>query len=210
MIDAIALESAHLLGDALAAAHRLRYQIFVERQKYHVSSRRGMEWDQFDTPGAVYLLWRDDALRVRAVTRLIPTALPYMMRELWPDLAGGHDLPVREDVWEVSRLGIDRTLDPEVRERILGELFCGLAEYGLAHGIREYLCVTLPQVVDHALLRAGVAAERLGKSARLGRLPVVAVRLSVSLEGLRRLRRYHRISGPVLRIAGEAAVAEAA
>ena len=209
MIDAISLESAHLLGDALAAAHRLRFRIFVERQKYQVPSRRGMEWDQFDTPGAVYLLWRDEARRVRAVARLIPTDLPYMIRELWPHLAGGHDLPVCEDVWEVSRVGIDRTLDPEVRARILGELFCGLAEFGLANGIREYLCVTLAQVVDHALLRAGVAAERMGEPVRLGRLPVVAVRLPVSHEGLRRLRRYHRIGGAVLRVAGEA-VARAA
>ena len=43
----------------------------------------------------------------------------------------------------------------------------------------------------------------------MGRLPVVAVRLPVNHEGLRRLRRYHRIGGAVLRVAGEA-VARAA
>jgi N-acyl-L-homoserine lactone synthetase len=209
MIDAISLETAHLLGDALPAAHRLRYRIFIERQKYQVPSYRGMEWDQFDTPAAIYLLWRDDALRVRAVARLIPTVLPYMIRELWPHLAPEYDLPARMDVWEVSRLGIDRVLNHEVRARILGEIFCGLAEYGLVNGIREYLCVTPAQIVDHAMLRAGVNVERLGEPTRLGRLPVVAVRLPVSLDGLRRLRRYHRIAGPVLRVAGEV-VAQAA
>ena len=35
-----------------------------------------------------------------------------MIRELWPHLADGYDLPQCEDVWEVSRLGIDRDLDP--------------------------------------------------------------------------------------------------
>jgi acyl homoserine lactone synthase len=50
MIDAISLETAHLLGDALPSAYRLRHRIFIERQKYDVPSHRGMEWDQFDTP----------------------------------------------------------------------------------------------------------------------------------------------------------------
>ena len=57
MIDAISLETAHLLGDALPSAHRLRHRIFIGRQKYAVPSHRGMEWDQFDTPAAVYMLW---------------------------------------------------------------------------------------------------------------------------------------------------------
>jgi hypothetical protein len=29
MIDAISLETAHLLGDALPSAHRLRHRIFI-------------------------------------------------------------------------------------------------------------------------------------------------------------------------------------
>ena len=50
MIDAISLETAHLLGDALPSAHRLRHRIFVERQKYDVPRRRGMEWDSSIRP----------------------------------------------------------------------------------------------------------------------------------------------------------------
>lgn len=205
MIDAISLETAHLLGDALPDAHRLRYRIFIERQGYEVPSWRAMEWDQFDTPRAVYLLWRDETARARAVARLIPTSAPYMIRELWPELVESQELPVRDDVWEVSRVGIDRNLDPACRARVLGELACAFAEFGLRCGVSEYLFVTASRVIAGAIEDAGVPAERLGGIRRLGRWPVVAARSRVTWEALGRLRRHHRVPGRVLRIAGEEA-----
>jgi acyl homoserine lactone synthase len=206
MIDAISLETAHLLGDALPSAHRLRHRIFVERQKYDVPRHRGMEWDQFDTPAAMYMVWRDKAAVVRAVARLIPTTLPYMIQQLWPELVRGGEIPSRDDVWEVTRLGIDRELDPSHRARICGELFCAVAEFGLKRCIREYVFVTPQRIIDAALGRAGVAAVRLGDPQRLGHLRVVAARSNVSYAALHKLRRYHGISSQVLRIAGEAEV----
>lgn len=202
MIDAISLENAHVLGDALAQAFRLRHRIFVERQKYEVPNRRGMEWDQFDTPAAVYLLWRDEQHSVRAVARLIPTSLPYMIQQLWPDLVASGEMPSGDDIWEVTRLGIDRDMPREQRARAFGELFCGLAEYGLCAGIRSYLFVTPEMVIENAIGRAGVPWERLGDTRRLGRLPVVAARSAATHEALYRLRCYHGVRSRVLRIAG--------
>jgi|APTNR8051073442_1049403.scaffolds.fasta_scaffold03915_3 acyl homoserine lactone synthase len=203
MIEAITLETAHLLGDALPSSHRLRHRIFVERQRYQVSCWRGMEWDQFDTPAAVYLLWRDPALRVRAVARLIPTSVPYMIQQLWPELLESGEIPVRNDIWEVTRFGIDRDLEPAVRVRIFGEMFCAFAEFGLKANISEFIFVTPSRVIDSALTHAGVEARRLSLPRRLGGLPVVAARSAVSHDALMKLRRHHQIPGPVLRIAGE-------
>ncbi|MBK8176706.1 MAG: autoinducer synthase [Rhodospirillales bacterium] len=202
MIDAISLKTAHLLGDALPAAHRLRYDIFVERQKYDVPSWQGMEWDQFDTPAAEYLLWRDDEGRVRAVARLISTSRPYMIAELWPELVETGEVPASDDIWEVSRVGIDRRLDAATRARVLSEMFCALAEFGLESGVRAYVFVTPPRIIDAGLVAAGIDVRRLGAPKRLGRLPVVAAQSFVSHGGLIKLRRYHRIAYPVLRIAG--------
>ena len=115
MIDAISLETAHLLGDALPSAHRLRHRIFVERQKYDVPRRRGMEWEQFDTPATIYLLWRGEMAHVRAIARLIPTSLPYTIQRLWPELVRNGDMPSSDDIWEVTRFGIDRDLGRERR-----------------------------------------------------------------------------------------------
>jgi acyl homoserine lactone synthase len=203
MIDAISLETAHLLGDALPSAHRLRHRIFIERQKYDVRSHRGMEWDQFDTPAAIYLLWRDEAAHVRAIARLIPTSLPYMIQHLWPELVRNGDMPSSDDIWEITRFGIDRDLGRERRARVFGEMFCAFAEFGLKNGIGAYLFVTPAAVIDSALGDAGVIAERLGNSQRLGRLPVVAARSIVSHAALGKLRRHHGIAGPVLRMVGE-------
>lgn len=203
MIDAITLETAHLLGDALPQSHRLRYRIFVERQQYHVPTLRHMEWDQFDTPAAVYLLWRDEHARVRAIARLIPTHMPYMIRELWPELVSSAELPCRSDTWEVTRLGIDRDLDRTTRERVMGEMMCALGEFGLRYGIRQFLFVTAIHIIETAVRRAGVKIEILGKPHKLGTIPVVAARLDVNHEGMLKVRRYHKVASPVLRVVGE-------
>ncbi len=54
MIDVLTWENAHFYGSALASQHRLRYRLFVERQGWDVPCYQGMEYDQFDTPAAVY------------------------------------------------------------------------------------------------------------------------------------------------------------
>lgn len=203
MIDAISLETAHLLGDALPSAHRLRHRIFVARRNYAVSSHKGMEWDQFDTPAAFYTLWRDDAERVRAIARLIPTSQPYMIQQLWPDLVPATELPSRDDVWEVTRLGIDRDLDRRRRARVFGELFCAFCEFALRFGIGAYLFITPTKIIYSALRSAGVAVESLGEATHLGPSPVVAARVTISLSTLHNLRRHHGILGPVLRLHGE-------
>jgi N-acyl-L-homoserine lactone synthetase len=205
MIDVISLETAHLLGDALPSAHRLRHRIFIGRQKYAVSSHRGMEWDQFDTPAAVYMLWRDEAKQARAIARLIPTSQPYMIQQLWPELITDGELPSRDDVWEITRFGIDRDLDRERRARVFGELFCALGEFGLKTGISAYIFVTSAALIDSALRGAGVAVQQLGKLTQCGRPPMIAARSPVSYTALHNLRRHYRISGPVLQLAGDVA-----
>ncbi len=204
MIDAITVETAHLLGDALPMMHRLRYRVFVERQGYEVPSLRGMEWDEFDTPAAVYLIWRDERGVVGGVARLIPTTFPYMIKALWPDMVEGHALPSQPDVWELTRLGVDRTLPPATRARVIGELMCACGEFALQNGIKSYLMVTAPQMVKGAIAAAGWPTELLGEPRNLGRFHVVVAKATVTEEGLQAARRFHGIQHPVLRIAGEA------
>lgn len=203
MIDAITLETAHHLGDALASMHRLRHRVFVERQKYDVPTYRSMEWDQFDTPAAVYLVWRDEQGEARAVTRLIPTTLPYMIQELWADLVEGSQLPSDEKIWEATRFGIDRGLSPDTRRQVLGELVCGCLEFGLRSHIQEFLCVMPIQIINGALRAAGVTVDILGEPKKLGGLPVVSGRVHITRSALLTARRYYGIKGPVLKVAGE-------
>jgi len=203
MIDAITFETAHLLGDALPSMYRFRHRVFVERQNYAVPNHNGMEWDQFDTPAAVYLLWRDDKRKVCGMFRLIPTTFPYMIKEVWPHFANCGELPSHSDVWETSRFSIDRELPPTERKRIFGELMCALTEYGLTNGVREYVTLTAPAFFRNGISNYGAAVEYLGARHKVDRLPVVVGKWGVSQDMLTMMRRYHGIDGPVLRIAEE-------
>lgn len=205
MIDAFSVETAHLLGDALPALHRLRHKIFVERHGYQVPTFRGMEWDAFDTPAAVYLLWRDDLHKVRAIARLIPTTFPYMIKELWPELIYGRELPCRPDVWEVTRLGVDRGLAPALRRRVFGEMMCGCGEFGRKMAIKEYYLVTHPRVI-RSIEANGCRVRLLGETRSIGRCVVTAAGVEVSAEAIATLRRTYSLPPRVLRVAGEAAV----
>ena len=109
-------ETAHLYGETWIAHHRLRHRLFVERQGWNVPSVRGLEHDQFDTPAAQYLVWKDRGEDVRGVARLLPTESPYMVKNLWPDLVDG-ELPEEADIWETTRFGCDRSLGPSDRRR---------------------------------------------------------------------------------------------
>lgn len=122
MIDCFTVETAHHFGDAMASQFRLRHKVFIGRQQWGVPQWQGMEYDQYDTPAAVYCVWRDDDQVVRGVARLAPTTIPYMIRDLWPDLVTEQPLPNSSDIWESTRLGIDHDLPRPVRSRILSEL----------------------------------------------------------------------------------------
>lgn len=204
MIDAFSVETAHLLGDALPALHRLRHKIFVERHGYQVPTFRGMEWDAFDTPAAVYLLWRDDLRQVRAIARLIPTTFPYMIKELWPELIYGQELPSRPDVWEVTRLGVDRSLAPALRGRVFGEMMCACGEFGRRTGIQEYYLVTHPRVI-RSIEANGCSVRLLGETRSIGRCVVQAAAVSVSDQAIATLRKTYSLPPKVLRLAGEPA-----
>jgi acyl homoserine lactone synthase len=203
MIEAMNYETAHFAGDALPAMFRLRHQVFIEREGYDVPSYNGMEFDQFDNPAAHYLLRRDRHGRADGVARLIPTTQPYMVKELWPDLVNGHELPSRPDVWELTRVGVRPDLDVDARRRALGYVLLGVFEFALAHGIRSYILVTHRRIIREHFQNRGHSIEILGEPRRLGRLPVCAARLDVSMESLMRLRHHYGVTGPVLRFPGE-------
>jgi N-acyl-L-homoserine lactone synthetase len=202
MIDAFTVETAHLLGDALPAHHRLRHKIFVERQGYQVPTYRGMEWDAFDTPAAVYLMWRDDLKQVRAIARLIPTTFPYMIKELWPHLISGHDLPSTPQVWEVTRLGVDRSLLPAVRRRVFGEMMCACGEFARELGIREYYVLTHPSII-RSIAAAGCSTRLLGRPQTMGGFPVAVATVAITEAAIATLRMTYALPPDILRTAGE-------
>jgi len=142
MIDVVTLATAHLFGDALASQARLRYRMFIGCRKIEHHNFDGMEYDQFDTPSAVYLLWRDDDGETRCMTRLLRTTQPYMVKTFWPHLTHADNLPESPEIWEGTRLCTDIALDRLTRQRALAEVLCAVTEYLEARGATKLIGVT--------------------------------------------------------------------
>lgn len=199
MIECVNTATSHLFGDALAAQHRLRYRVFVERQEWDVPHWQGMEYDQYDTPAAYYLISRDETGEARGVSRMSPTTRPYMLKDVWPDMVSAEELPCSMLVWEGTRIGIDRSLSPADRRRVLGELVCAYAEFGLAMKV-DWIIGVMPTLIIRSLFeRSGWHVELLGEPRVLGGDKVRAGKLRVDQETLERARAFFGITGPVLR-----------
>ena len=199
MVDIVTWESAHLFGSALASHHRLRYRLFVERQAWDVPCFHGMEYDQFDTPAAVYLLQRDKEGDVRGVTRLIPTTRPYMIKEVWPDLVDGCDLPASPEIWEGTRFGVESDLSARERNRVTAELVLACLEFGLENGIQQYLVLMPILIIRRIIGGAGCQFKLLGEPRTIGNHRVGVAAVEVSHAALLEARRRFGIHDPVLK-----------
>ncbi len=198
MIDVVSWENAHLFGTALVSHHRLRYRLFIERQGWDVPWYHGMEYDQFDTPAAVYLLSRDEQGEARGITRLIPTTRPYMIRELWPGMVVNSDLPASPDIWEGTRFGVEYGLDPSLRNRIVAELVLACLEFGLLNGIRQYWVLMPVPIIRRIIGGAGCRYKWLGRPQSIGKHQIAVASVEVSPQALAVVRNRLGINDPVL------------
>jgi N-acyl-L-homoserine lactone synthetase len=189
VIDIVTLETAHLYGDALPEQYRFRFRQFVEREGWAVPHYRGMEYDQFDTPAAVYLLWRDPERLVRGMVRLIPTTQPYMVQQLWDFLTPDEGAPRSDAIWENTRFAVDRKLEPQLRRQVLGELVLASLEFGLMNAVDQYLLVSPLWVLNGSLSAAGLTHQLLKTTDQLGPRLVASAYVPVSDEVLARVRK---------------------
>ncbi|MCE2576696.1 acyl-homoserine-lactone synthase [Komagataeibacter sp. FNDCR2] len=159
MIEIVRVENAKWCGDALAEQFKFRYRHFVAKEQWDVPSYKGMEYDQFDTPAAVYLVWRDIAGVVRGMVRLLPTICPYMLDTLWPDMAPVPPVQPSPSVWEITRFGVERDLSLTLRKKISAELILACIEFSVAYDIHTYLFLTAWGVLKRIVPAAGVEAN---------------------------------------------------
>lgn len=180
MIEAFSLATSHRFQDALASQARLRYEVFVEQRGLAHTSYEGLEFDEFDTPAAKYLVWRDEKLKVRGLARLLPTTLPYMLRSYWPHLVADHQLPSSPAIVEVTRVCVDKSLDPARRRKIFPELLCAIQEILALTGSVGMIGVTREHLLAHFVRRGirwlGPSDEIEGEIERAFFVPTAAIR----------------------------------
>jgi len=189
--------TAHQHGEAWISHHQLRYRMFVERQKWDVPSYNQIEYDEFDTPAATYILTVDDHDRALGTTRLIATTRPYMVEKLWPGLIE-IDLPHCDSIWEASRFGCDPELDGVTRRQVVARLILGCQEFGIANGISQYLGVMPIRVFEKVIAANHCPFSQIGPTFRQNGHDIGAAYIDVSMSTLEAVRGYTGIRSPVL------------
>lgn len=160
----ITWKTIHRHGELWLQSHQLRHQAFVDRLGYDVPSHDGIEWDQYDTPRASYIVI-DDGGRCAAVCRLVPTTAPYMLEELFPQLLP-YTPPKRMDVWEATRIAVAAELPAARRDAALKALIVGVQAFGIEHGIRHFLGLMPIPIFRRTLIRHGVRVRILEERAQ--------------------------------------------
>ncbi len=147
---------------ALADMHRVRKAVFVDRLGWDLKvDEDGLEIDQFDAAGAVYLIDADpETGRHNASVRLLPTLRPHVLGDLF-DFLCEDGAPRALDVWEISRLCTSPSLAEDAAAWARRRVCLGLIEYGLLHGISRYSCVINIKWLS-GFIRPGWACEPLG------------------------------------------------
>lgn len=201
MLDCVTWNTAHLFGNALAEQHRLRYRVFVERAGWKVPNLNEMEWDQYDTPAANYLIWRDEGGIARGVVRTSPTDIPWMLADIWPHLVTEMDLPRSARVWEGTRLAVDPTAPARIRRQVRNELVVGMIEFGVANGIDTFMHFTPVAFVRSIFWGNDFETRQVGPVTPIDGIPCVACATTCSPEALERVRAATGITGSILRTA---------
>jgi N-acyl-L-homoserine lactone synthetase len=190
----------HFPGNLIAAQARLRHASIVERQAWEIPTIRGMEFDQYDNLASVYLVWANEQGIVHGMSRLYPTTLPYMLEQVFSHLITERPLPKSPRIYEGSRFCISKDLPKEQRKRIAAEIVLGYLEYGLSHGIEEFIGVMFPIYWRNLFEINGWPITPFGPVVRLPEgHKVMAGGVKVSAEDLANVRRVTGIASPVLR-----------
>lgn len=200
MISCISCENIHEFGTAFHSQFQLRYGGFIERQHYDVCVYDGMEFDQYDTPASRYLVYHTEAGRALGVSRLTPTTLSCMLRDLWPQLVEDQSLLKSETIWEGTRYCIDRDVAPDLRQRIVHEMACAYLEFGLSRGLTKIIGLMPTYIYRSVFERPGIEMEYLGPVEIIGRHRCRAVAIPVTAQQLANVRRKTGIAETVLRL----------
>lgn len=160
-------------GDLLVSFMEARKRVFIDHLHWDVPSVDGMEFDQYDTPYAKWVVIHEFG-QILGGVRLMPTTArcgiySYMLRDAQLGLLDPIprdvlflDAPVDPKVWEASRLFITEEVTASRRAQVQGVLMQQMAvtagEMGATHVIG-----IVPAVFARWLRRLELAAVPVGR-----------------------------------------------
>lgn len=194
--------------ELLDSMFRDRKKVFVDRLKWQLQVIDGeMEKDQYDTDRTIYLISADPTTGAHICSmRLMPTTESHLLRDVFPSLCDG-EIPVGDDVWEVTRLCTSPNLTPEQGRTVRRHLSIGMVEFGLLYGLTRLTMITHLEYLSR-LLAVGWECRPLGVPKEFDGHMFGAMEVSITPATLSALR-LHFGNGrtPVLELDGLVAAA---
>lgn len=201
------LPTAHRHGPVIDQMLKLRHRVFVQGSAWQIPQWEQREADQFDCAlWTNYFVLFDDDGQVRATGRNIRCDHPYMLKELWPELAYGAPLPEGPDWSEGSRMCVDPSASKEESNIFHAVITLAAMEWAVGQGIQRFCFVTYPWAIK-ALKHMGLEPVAFGKPMAFGHEEFLAGYYPVDAESCAAVRERTGITGPVLRLDEEAVAA---
>jgi N-acyl-L-homoserine lactone synthetase len=173
---------------AMRAMFVARKEVFVDLLKWELPVLDGrFEIDQFDTPGARYLILLGADGQHRASARLLPTTGPHILGDLYPHLCDG-EVPRGPRIMEISRFCLDRNQDAASRLSARNELVTALVDHAIHEGIDFYTGVAELGWLEQ-ILRFGWQCEPLGEPQSNKGSKIGALRIRIDSQTRARLER---------------------
>lgn len=204
-VHVVRRENRQLYAALLDDYFRIRHDIYVVERKWTDLARPdGREIDQFDTDDTVYLLALDHGAIVAGM-RMVPTPMPTLLSELFPQLAANQPIH-RSDVYELSRIFVvPRKRGEHGGPRYEAVIQAAAMEYGLSIGLSAFTIVLetwwLPRLLDQ-----GWQARPLGLPSDINGLSTVAVMVEINDQAWTEICRRRAVPGALLVWQGLAAI----
>ena len=164
-----------------------RHRVFVEQLGWQLNCKEGLELDEFDHEGTLYVVARNGGGEVAGTARLLPTTQPYLLSEIFPNLLHGQPVPASSDIWELSRFAaVD--FDAQ-RSSPIGQFSSPVAVallratlHAAAQRGARWLITVSPLGVERLLRRAGFQAHRAGPPLIVDGQPIFACWIKVEAD----------------------------
>ena len=154
----------------------------MARQDYNVSTYESMEYDQYDNPSSVYLVYQDENGEALGTSRLTPVSHRCMLKELVPDMVLDHSIFDQSDIWEGTRFCVDKDIPADLRDHITKSLVLAYHEFGLERGLSKIIGMMPTYIWKRVLQRNGSRCTELGPIKIIDGQRIQAVSIDITEE----------------------------
>lgn len=158
-----------------------RKRVFVDLLKWDIPVLDGrFEIDQFDDAHATYLVLADRDGAHLGSARLLQTARPHILGDLFPGLCEGAP-PRGDDIFEITRFCLDRSLNAQDRRIVRDTLVTAIVLHALDNNIRTYTAIAEMGWFQQ-ILAFGWRCAPLGMPQGHDGIPIAALAIEIDAE----------------------------